>query len=66
MRTFVHAKLHVHKTVMLGANLHHLIYDLLIVIVLCLSPFVIICHPHILLLVNLKKYQLRICSTQRV
>ena len=31
-RTFVHAKLHVHKTVTVGANLH-LIYNLLIAIV---------------------------------
>ena len=32
----VHAELHVHKTVMVGANLHHLIYNLLIAIVFSL------------------------------
>ena len=29
MRTFVHAKLRVHKTVPVGASLHRLIYDVL-------------------------------------
>ena len=45
-RTFVHAKLRVHKTVTVGANLHRLIYNLLIAIVFSL---------HLLLLVNFQK-----------
>ena len=53
----VHAELHVHKTVMVGANLHHLIYNLLIAIVFSLL---------ILLSIDSKKYQSRIGSTQRV
>ena len=54
MHTFVHTKLHVHKTVTVGVNLHHLIYNLLIAIVFSV---------HILLsvnskgLVNLTEYQ---------
>ena len=48
-RTFVHAKLHVHKTVMVDANLHHLQFAN------CHRfMFVIVCHPHILLSVNFK------------
>ena len=38
-RTFVHAKLCVHKTVTMGASLHRLIYDVLTDIV-----FPIFCH----------------------
>ena len=34
VRTFVHAKLHVHKTVIVGTSLHRLIYDVLTEIVL--------------------------------
>ena len=44
--TFVYAKLCVHKTVMVGDNLHRLIYNLLIAIVFSL---------HLLLSVNSKK-----------
>ena len=62
--TFVHTKLYMHKIVTMGANLHCLIYNLLIVMILCFSPFVTVCNRHILLSVNFKKYQLRICSTQ--
>ena len=52
-RTFVHAKLRVHKIVTVGANLHGLIYNLLIAIVFSIRS---------LPLVNSSK----ICSTQRV
>ena len=38
---FVHAKLHVHKTVMVGADLHRLIYNLLIAIVFSPTYFAI-------------------------
>ena len=44
----VHAKLHVHKTAIVCANLHHSVYSLLIAIVFSL---------HTLLPVNSKKYQ---------
>ena len=37
---FVHAKLRVHKTVIVGVSLHRLIYDVLTDIV-----FPIFCHP---------------------
>ena len=47
---FAYAKLCVHKTVMVGTNLHHLIYNMLIAIVFL----------HILLSVNSKKDQSRI------
>ena len=54
--TFVPTKLGVHKTVTMGVNLHQLIYNLLIGMVFSL---------HILLAVDSKMYQLRICSTQK-
>ena len=50
-------KLRVHKIVTVGANLHRLIYNLVIAIVFSL---------HILQSVNSKKYQSRAWSTQRV
>ena len=52
---FVHVKWWVHKTMMVGANLHHLIYNLLIATIF---------SRHFLLSVNSKKYQSRKCSTQ--
>ena len=47
---FVHAKLRVHKTVMMGTNLHCLIYNLLIAIVFSL-------HLLLSVLVALTEYQ---------
>ena len=46
----MHAKLHVHKTVMMGANVHRLIYNLLIAIVFSL-------HLLLSVLVTLTEYQ---------
>ena len=46
----MHAKLHVHKTVMMGANVHRLIYNLLIAIVFSL-------HLLVSVLVTLTEYQ---------
>ena len=46
----MHAKLRVHKTVMMGANVHRLIYNLLIAIVFSL-------HLLLSVLVTLTEYQ---------
>ena len=51
-RTFVHAKLCVHKTVTMGASLHRLIYDVLTDIV-----FPVFCH-HLTLKKILVKHML--------
>ena len=41
MHTFVHARLCVHETVTVGANLHYLTYNLLIAIVFFMTYFAI-------------------------
>ena len=46
----MHAKLRLHKTVMMGANLYHLIYNLLIAIIFSL-------HLLLSVLVALTEYQ---------
>ena len=51
---FAHAKLHVHKTVTVDANSHHLIYNVLIDIVL---PYILchISHRFLVFIVNFEQ-----------